>query len=117
MLKAPEIENAKPQEKPYKLSDSGGLYLLVTPNGARCWRLKYYLGRTSRKKDGKNVPKEKVLALGQYPAVKLKDARDKRDAAKRLLAQDPPVDPGAQRKAAKSANVNTFESVGREWHE
>lgn len=66
-----QIDTAKPKEKPYKLSDGGGLYLEVTTNGSRYWRLKYrYAG------------KEKRLAFGVYPEVSLAQAREKRDAAK-----------------------------------
>jgi hypothetical protein len=62
-LTARQISTAKPQDKPYKLSDGGGMYLLVNPNGSRYWRLKYrYAG------------KEKLLALGVYPDVTLADA-------------------------------------------
>ena len=84
------IRNAKPAAKPQKLADGGGLYLLLNPNGSRWWRLKYRVGG-----------KEKLLSLGTYPDTGLKDARDKRDAARKLLAAG--VDPGEQRKAAKAA--------------
>lgn len=101
------IRNAKPGDKPQKLADGGGLYLLLNPNGSRWWRLKYRAGG-----------KEKLLSLGTYPATGLKDARDKRDAARKLLAAG--VDPGEQRKAAKAAGeeraANSFEAVAREWH-
>ena len=69
-LTDPAIRTAKPAEKPYKLSDAGGLYLEVHPNGSKYWRLKY-----------RHAGKEKRLALGVYPGVSLKDAREKRDAA------------------------------------
>lgn len=66
-----QIDTAKPKEKPYKLSDGRGLYLEVTANGSRYWRLKYrYAG------------KEKRLAFGVYPEVSLAQAREKREAAK-----------------------------------
>jgi integrase len=101
------IRNAKPAAKPQKLADGGGLYLLLNPNGSRWWRLKYRIGG-----------KEKLLSLGTYPDTGLKDARDKRDAARKLLAAG--VDPGEQRKAAKAAGeeraANSFEAVAREWH-
>lgn len=71
-LNARQVETAKPKDKPYKMADGGGLYLLVNPNGARYWRLKYRVNG-----------KEKLLALGVYPAVTLADARSKRDEAKR----------------------------------
>jgi hypothetical protein len=74
-LNARQVEAAKPKEKPYKLADGGGLYLLVNPNGSRYWRLKYRV-----------AGKEKLLALGVYPEVTLADARAKRDEAKRGIA-------------------------------
>lgn len=70
-LNARQVETAKPKDKPYKMADGGGLYLLVKTNGSRYWRLKYRI-------DGK----EKLLALGVYPDVSLADARVKRDAYK-----------------------------------
>ncbi len=74
------IRNAKPLAKAYKLSDEKGLFLLVSPNGSRYWRLKYYF-----------AGKEKLLALGVYPEVKLAEAREKRDQARKLLSQS--IDP------------------------
>lgn len=99
---------AKPQEKAYRLADSGGMYLEVMPTGARYWRLKYrYAG------------KEKRLALGVYPEVSLTKARAKRDSAKNMLADG--IDPSAARQAAKRgaiiAAANSFEMVAREWWE
>ncbi|HET8701363.1 MAG TPA: integrase arm-type DNA-binding domain-containing protein [Nitrococcus sp.] len=98
---------AKPTDKPRKLADSGGLYLLVAPNGGRYWRLDYRHGR-----------KRKTLALGVYPDTGLKTARERRDEARKLLADG--VDPGAQRKAQKTASVeraaNSFEVIAREWY-
>ncbi len=70
-LNARQVDTARPKEKPYKLSDGGGLYLLVNPNGSRYWRMKYRVSG-----------KEKLLALGVYPEVTLADARVKRDEAK-----------------------------------
>lgn len=101
------IRNAKPGTKPLKLFDERGLFLLVTPSGGKWWRLKY-------RSDGK----EKLLSLGTYPEVGLKDARERRDAARKLLADG--IDPGENRKATKAAKVeragNSFEVVAREWH-
>ena len=74
-LTARQVETAKPTEKPYKLADGGGLYLLVNPNGKRYWRLKY-----------RSLGKEKLLAIGVYPDVSLAEARNKREDAKRTLA-------------------------------
>ena len=99
---------AKPQDKPYKLADERGLFLLVQPSGSKLWRFKYrYQG------------KEKLLALGKYPDVSLAAARKLRDAARERLAAD--EDPGAARKAtrqaAKMAADNTFEATARAWWE
>ena len=99
--------NAKPKAKAYKLSDSGGLYLEVTATGSKLWRLKYrYLG------------KEKRLALGKYPEVKLSDAREGRDNAKKLLADH--KDPSTVKKEAQQSAVanasNTFEALALTWY-
>jgi hypothetical protein len=89
------------------LFDGEGLYLFVQPSGAKYWCWKYrYAGR------------EKLLALGKYPIIKLADARDKQEQARgQLLAG---TDPSTARKAAKLATrlrgQNTFEAVTREWH-
>lgn len=103
-----QINKAKPAQKAYKLVDSGGLYLLVTPAGSKCWRFKYrYLG------------KEKLLSIGQYPHVSLTDAREARDKAKKLLAagEDPAHIKQSQKHVAMQEAANTFESVAREWHD
>ncbi|BFG72103.1 tyrosine-type recombinase/integrase [Paraburkholderia terrae] len=100
------IRSAKPGERPQKLFDGGGLFLLVAPTGGKLWRLKYRF-------DGK----EKLLALGAYPEVSLKDARQRRDDARKELAKG--VDPGATRKAEKASKLgraaNSFEVIAREW--
>ena len=100
------IRNAKPGVKAIKLFDGGGLYLEVSPAGGKWWRLKYRFGG-----------KEKRLSLGVYPDVSLKNARERRDASRKLLASD--VDPSQNRKALKSARAdlaaNSFEVVAREW--
>jgi integrase len=100
------IRTAKPGAKPIRLSDSGGLYLELAPSGGKLWRLKYRFGG-----------KEKRLALGKYPDVSLKDARDRRDEARKLLANE--IDPGENRKVQKAAKTeraaNSFEVVAREW--
>jgi hypothetical protein len=102
MLTDTAIRNAKPRAKPYKLSDAQALYLLITPNGTRLWRLKYRIqGR------------EKQLALGAYPEVSLKQARDHRDEARRLLALG--VDPGEKKQTEKTTPPDTFEAIAREW--
>jgi integrase len=100
------IRAAKPREKQYKIADEKGLYLLVTPKGAKHWRCKYtYLG------------KEKKLSFGTYPATSLKDARRMRDEARRKLLDG--VDPAQQRRAAKVAAKlgaeNRFEAIAEEY--
>lgn len=100
------IRNAKPGEKPMKLADEKGLFLLVQPNGAKYWRHKYRF-------DGK----EKTLAHGVYPEVSLKDARERRDAARKLLAQG--TDPSEIKQIAKQGRIiaasNSFEAIARAW--
>lgn len=100
------IRQAKATEKPFKLSDGGGLHLLVTPTGGKLWRLAYRF-------DGK----QRQLAFGGYPEVTLKDARAKRDAAKETLAVG--VDPGAKAKIEKRtrqiASGNTFGLISAEY--
>jgi hypothetical protein len=100
------IRTAKPAEKPRKLADEKGMYLLIQPDGAKLWRLDYRFDS-----------KRKTLALGSYPDTGLALARQKRDAARKLLAQD--IDPAAQRKQDKHerkvSQENTFEAVARDW--
>jgi integrase len=107
-LTALEIRNAKPLEKPYKLSDGGGMYLEVMPNGSKYWRLKYRF-----------AGKEKRLALGVYPNLSLSEARDERDKAKDVLKRG--LDPSQQRKVEKITRtlniVNSFQGVAMEWLE
>ncbi|CAJ9625864.1 DUF4102 domain-containing protein [Burkholderia pseudomallei] len=100
------IRNAKAGDKPQKLFDGGGLFLLVTPAGQRYWRFKYRI-----------AGKEKLLALGVYPDVSLQAARRKRDDAREKLATG--IDPGeakkADKRAARLAAATSFEAVTREW--
>ena len=102
------IRTAKPKEKPYKLSDDRGLFLLVSPAGGKLWRLKYRI-------DGK----EKLLAIGPYPEISLAQARERREEARKLLTNG--VDPSAHKQATKAATAsqraNTFEAVAREWYQ
>ena len=102
------IRNSKPQDKPSKIRDGGGLYLLVNPNGSRWWRLDYRYGG-----------KRKTLSMGVYPDVPLIKARERRDEARKLLANG--IDPGENRKAVKASKgllaANSFEVVTREWLE
>ena len=107
-----KVRNAKLKEKPYKIFDNEGLYLHVTETGGKLWRFKYRFDNN----DGKGK-KEKLLAFGRYPEVSLHDARQRRDDARKLLANN--VDPGAIRKAqkqAKTESTETFEIIAREWH-
>lgn len=102
-----QVKTAKPQEKEYKLMDGFGLFLLVTPTNGKLWRFDYRFGE-----------KRKTLAIGIYPATSLADARQRREDAKKLLANG--VDPGEMKKALKTTGreiaANTFESIAREWH-
>jgi integrase len=101
-----KIRNTRPANKQVKLFDGDGLFLLVTPQGGKYFRLKYRFER-----------KEKLLALGTYPEISLADARQRRDEARRQVAHG--IDPGAVRKAQKHAETQeteTFEVIAREWH-
>ena len=102
-LTATSVKNAKPKDKAYKLFDGKGLFLQVTPKGGKWWRLKYRLHG-----------KEKLLSLGTYPDVSLKEARQERDVLKQQITQG--IDPSIIRKLkSKDARENTFEAVSREW--
>lgn len=105
-LKDAEIRAFQPVDTPYKKADGGGLYLEIFPNGSKLWRWKF-------RANGK----EKRLALGAYPRVSLKDARQRRDAERSKL--DDGVDPAIDRKRNKAAALvsaaNTFASVAREY--
>jgi len=102
------IKNAKPRDKAYKLSDEKGLYLEVAPSGGKWWRLKFRFNG-----------KENRLSLGVYPEVTLKQARERRDDARKLLADG--IDPSAHRQATRAsrtiAAANSFEVIAREWHQ
>ncbi len=101
-----QISNLKPSERAFKLSDGGGLYIHVTPQGTKLWRMAY---RTNGK--------QKLLSFGAYPAIGLANAREKRDAAKQLLATD--IDPAIQTKLEKIAREtegqNTFAAISEEF--
>ena len=104
------IRSAKPGKKVIKLFDGGGLYVEIAPSGGKWWRLKYRF-----------QGKEKRISLGTYPGIGLKDARERREQAKKLLANG--VDPSAQRKESKAAaealhkeQAATFEAVARDWY-
>ncbi len=101
-----ELKKTKPGAKPAKLSDGGGLFLLVVPAGGKWWRFNYRF-----------AGKQKTLSMGIYPDVPLIRARERRDEARRLLAEG--IDPGENRKVQKAAKTalseNSFEAVAREW--
>ncbi|MFC3106914.1 tyrosine-type recombinase/integrase [Undibacterium arcticum] len=98
---------AKPKAKPYKLTDGGGLHLLVKPDGAKYWRMGYRFAGV-----------ERTLAFGKYPDVSLADARRARSAARDQINTG--IDPAQAKRIEKAnkatANANTFEAVAREWH-
>ena len=101
------IRSAKPTDKPFRLFDSGGMYLEVAPSGGKWWRLKYRHGG-----------REKRLSLGVYPDVGLADARERRDAARKLIAdgKDPSAERKAEKREEKGRAANSFEAVAREWY-
>lgn len=105
-LTATALRNAKPQAKPYKLADGLGLFLLVQPNGSKWWRFKF-----------RHAGKEGLLSLGVFPDVGLKEARDARDEARKLVASG--INPSLQRQQdaqrSSDAAANSFEAVTREW--
>ena len=100
------VRNLKSAEKTYRVSDEKGMFIEVTPSGGKLWRIKYRF-------EGKQKP----LALGKYPEVNLKEARERRDEARKLLANG--VDPGEVRKEEKAAKEeaiqNTFARIAEEW--
>ena len=102
------IKKAKPGLRGYRLADSGGLFLFVTPAGGKSWRGKYLV-------DGK----QKLMTFGLYPDVSLSEARELRDQARRQKNKG--SDPMAERKTAKLvkrvAAENSFATVGRAWFE
>ncbi|EMD9246823.1 TPA: tyrosine-type recombinase/integrase [Escherichia coli] len=100
-----KVRNAKPTEKPVKLTDGDGMHLLVHPTGSKYWRLQYRFSG-----------KQKMLALGVYPEVSLAEARRRREEARQLIAKN--VDPGEKRKKEKieEKGLLIFETVARDWH-
>ncbi len=99
---------AKPADKPFKLTDGHGLHLLVKPNGGRYWRLQYRM-----------AGKQKTLALGVYPEVSLKEAREKQAEARKLIRNgiDPAEMKREQKRQKRAKAENTFENIAREWYE
>ncbi len=108
MLNDTFIKSLKASDKPQKHFDGGGLYLHIPTTGSKLWRLAYRFNK-----------KVKLLSLDEYPVVSLKDARERREDAKKLLAQD--IDPGLHKKTLRDAHLteaaNTFQAVALEWHE
>lgn len=106
MLTVTAINNAKPKDKAYKISDEKGLYLFVQTSGSKLWRFDYRF-----------EAKRKTLALGAYPDLSLAEAREKRDAARKLIAHD--SDPSETKKAIQAfkieASANSLEVIAREW--
>jgi len=107
-LTAIQARNAKPAEKQYKLADEKGMYLLVKPNGRRYWRMDYRF-----------AGKRKTMALGTYEDVSLREAREKRDEARRLISQD--IDPSRHKQRVKQQHretaSNSLQAIATEWHE
>ena len=99
------VRNAKPQDKAYKLTDSNGLFIFISPAGSKLWRFRYRFEN-----------KEQTLSIGPYPEISLSEARDRRDDARKLLANR--INPAQQKRVEKEekASVRTFETVAREWH-
>lgn len=102
------IRSLKAADKEQKHFDGGGLYLSIPKTGRKLWRMAYRFEQ-----------KTKLLSFGEYPTITLKDARQRRDEAKKLLANG--IDPGAQKKAAKEEQLSevkdTFQSIALEWHD
>ncbi len=96
-----KLKNAKPKDKPYKLYDEKGLYIIITPKGSKWWRLDYSF-------DGKR----KTISLGTYPSVSIKEARDKRDEMKKLVKEG--IDPKTKKK---KADEHFFKDIALEWFE
>lgn len=99
-----QAKNAKPREQAHKLADAGGLFLLVWPNGAKLWRLKYRYGG-----------KEKLLSFGAYPDVGIAAARDKRTLAKAILAEG--RDPMKNKSEIDPSKSEAFRVIAERWHE
>lgn len=106
-LTALEVSKSKATDKPQRLADGGNMYLLIQPNGAKYWRLDYRL-----------AGKRKTLAIGVYPDMGLSDARERREQARKLIANG--VDPVAVKQAQKASTIenveNSFEVIAREWY-
>lgn len=101
LLTEPRIRAAKPKQKPYKLRDGRGLYLLIQPSGARLWRLRF-----------RQPGRESMVSLGAYPDVSLKVARERREETRKAIAAG--IDPAAQRRAERAGHENTFQAIAGE---
>ena len=101
-----QIRNAKPKDKPYKLTDGGGMHLFVSPSGGKLWRVKYYFDRS-----------EKLLSLGAYPALSIAEARKRLTEVKTLITQgiDPSVHKKALKEAERTSSAHSYEVIAREW--
>jgi integrase len=102
MLTEPQVRTAQPTGKSYKLFDANGLFLLVAPNGSRHWRLRYRYGG-----------REKLLSLGAYPLLSLREARERRDELRRQLSAG--TDPAVDRKLNAAERKVTFGEIAQEW--
>ncbi len=102
-----QVSKAKPQTKPVTLFDGGGLFLLITPAGGKLWRFKYTFNGEGR-----------LMSFGTYPELSLADARQRREDARKLIANgvDPREIKKAQKASREESNANSFEVVAREWH-
>lgn len=102
-----KIQNSKPRDKTYKLSDGDGLYLRIHTSGGKYWQLKYRVAK-----------KEKTFSIGTYPNVSLKEARESAAELRKIIGAG--IDPSAKKKEAKllalNAESRSFEAVAREWH-
>jgi integrase len=108
-----KVKAAKAKDAPYKLADSGQLYLHVTTAGSKLWRMNYAFGKNAAGK-----PAQKTLTIGAYPIVSLSEAREARDAAKRMLlaGRNPAIEKKLAADTHTSAYETTFEAVARRWH-
>lgn len=104
------IRNCRPRPQPYKLSDGRGLFLHVQPSGSKLWRLRFWMARDGQRR-------EKLLALGAYPSLSLRDARAKAEEARKLVAQgrDPVLQKKIDRAKVQAEQAASFETVARQW--
>lgn len=102
-----QVKNAKAKAADYRLADGGGMYLLISKDGAKYWRMDYRLNE-----------RRNTLAFGKYPEISLVKARDQRKAARDLINDgiDPAEARDLKKQLANDANANTFEKIAREWH-